>query len=153
VKPYERELMKIDAYRLHKQLYIYLSPLIVVVGLLGNLMSFVVLVQRPTRRISTYCYLIVLAVADTIVLTAGLLPKWIEQVRNVVRMCFLSYMTLVFYCCIVSIPPPISSMRGRRFNPRDQDQHYKILKIEWRCLVDSETWVSTVILLCFSVIS
>jgi len=54
----------------------------VVVGVVGNLLSFVVLVQRPMRRVSTYCYLIVLAVADTAVLTAGLLPKWIEHVRR-----------------------------------------------------------------------
>jgi len=80
VKPYEREMMNIEAYRLHKQLYVYLSPIIVVVGVVGNLLSFIVLVQKPTRRVSTYCYLIVLAVADTVVLTAGLLPKWIEQV-------------------------------------------------------------------------
>jgi len=82
VKPYERALMDIAAYRVHKQLYVYVSPIIVVVGVVGNLLSFVVLVQRPLRRVSTYCYLIVLAVADTLVLTAGLLPKWIEQVDH-----------------------------------------------------------------------
>ena len=81
VKPYERELIDIEAYRLHKQLYVYVSPVIIVVGVIGNLLAFIVLVQRPFRHISTYCYLIVLAVADTVVLTAGLLPKWIEQVR------------------------------------------------------------------------
>ena len=80
VKVYERQLMDIAAYRLHKQLYVYASPVIIVVGVVGNLLSFVVLVQRPLRRVSTYCYLIVLAVADTLVLTAGLLPKWIHQV-------------------------------------------------------------------------
>jgi len=81
VKPYERRMMDIEAYRLHKQLYVYLSPIIIAVGVVGNFLSFVVLVQRPFRQVSTYCYLIVLAVADTVVLTAGLLPKWIEQVR------------------------------------------------------------------------
>ena len=86
VKPYERALMDIAAYRLHKQLYVYVSPIIVVVGVVGNLLSFIVLVQRPLRRVSTYCYLIVLAVADTVVLTAGLLPRWIEQVRAVVSL-------------------------------------------------------------------
>jgi len=80
VKAYERDLMDIEAYRLHKQLYVYVSPVIVVVGVVGNLLSFVVLVHKSFRRVSTYCYLIVLAVADTVVLTAGLLPKWIEQV-------------------------------------------------------------------------
>jgi len=82
VKPFERDLMDIEAYKLHKQLYVYLSPIIVVVGVIGNSLSFIVLIQRPTRRVSTYCYLIVLAIADTVVLTAGLLPKWIEQVFN-----------------------------------------------------------------------
>ena len=82
VEPYERALMDIEAYRLHKQLYVYLSPIIIIVGVVGNSLSFVVLVQKPFRRVSTYCYLIVLAVADTVVLTAGLLPKWIKQVSN-----------------------------------------------------------------------
>jgi len=82
VKPYERDLMNIEAYRLHKQMYVYVSPLIVAVGVVGNLLSFIVLVQKSFRHVSTYCYLIVLAVADTVVLTAGLLPKWIEQVSS-----------------------------------------------------------------------
>jgi len=81
VKPYESALMNIAAYRLHKQLYVYLSPIVLVVGVVGNTLSLIVLAQRPLRHVSTYCYLIVLAVADTVVLTAGLLPKWIEQVR------------------------------------------------------------------------
>jgi len=83
VKWYERDLMNNGAYRLHKQLYVYVSPIIVVVGVIGNLLSFIVLVQKATRSVSTYCYLIVLAVADTVVLTAGLLPKWVEQVFNI----------------------------------------------------------------------
>jgi len=86
VKPYERDLMDVEAYRLHKLLYVYLSPVIVVVGIVGNALSFIVLLQRPLRRVSTYCYLIVLAVADTLVLTVGLLPKWIKQVFNAIRL-------------------------------------------------------------------
>jgi len=73
--------MDVTEYRLQKLLYVYVSPIVIVVGVIGNSLSFIVLVQRPLRRISTYCYLIILAVADTLVLSAGLLPKWIEQVR------------------------------------------------------------------------
>jgi len=53
VKPYERALMDVATYRLHKRLYVYASPLIVGVGVVGNLLAFVVLVQRPLRHVST----------------------------------------------------------------------------------------------------
>jgi len=47
VKPYERSLMDIAAYRLYKQLYAYASPLVVLVGVVGNLLSFL---RRPDRQ-------------------------------------------------------------------------------------------------------
>ena len=56
------------------------SPIIVVVGLFGNIMSMLVLSGRPMRRVSTYCYLAVLSVVDSLVLGVGLLPKWLDEV-------------------------------------------------------------------------
>jgi len=57
VKAFEVDLMREPSYRLQKLLYIYVSPVIVVVGLVGNIISLLVLSAPPMRRISTYCYL------------------------------------------------------------------------------------------------
>lgn len=80
VKSFEVELMQVPSYRLQKLLYVYASPIIVVVGLFGNIMSMLVLSGRPMRRVSTYCYLAVLSAVDSLVLGVGLLPKWLDEV-------------------------------------------------------------------------
>jgi len=80
VKAFEVKLMEVPSYRLQKQLYVYASPIIVVVGLFGNILSMLVLSGRPMRRVSTYCYLAVLSVVDSLVLGVGLLPKWLDEV-------------------------------------------------------------------------
>ena len=80
VKEFEVELMAVPSYRLQKLLYVYASPIIVVVGLIGNITSLMVLSSRSMRRVSTYCYLAVLAAADSLVLGVGLLPKWLDEV-------------------------------------------------------------------------
>jgi len=38
VKAFEVELMKVPSYRLQKLLYVYASPLIIIIGLLGNVL-------------------------------------------------------------------------------------------------------------------
>ena len=85
VKAFEVELMKVASYRLQKLLYVYGSPPIIVVGLIGNVISMLVLTGRPMRHVSTYCYLAVLSSVDSLVLGVGLLPKWIDEVRHCLR--------------------------------------------------------------------
>ena len=75
--------MEVPSYRLQKLLYVYVSPVIVVVGLLGNVISMLVLSARPMRRVSTYCYLAVLSAVDSLVLGVGLLPKWLDEVTYI----------------------------------------------------------------------
>ncbi len=58
---------------------IYVSPIILFFGILGNTLSFVVLTSRALRRVSTYNYLAVLSVADSLVLLIGLLPRWLAM--------------------------------------------------------------------------
>ncbi len=87
VKPYEETLMQFAAYRLHKKLLLYAPPVLLILGTLGNVFSVVVLTRKSMRRRSTYFYLIVLAVTDTVVLYVGLLRLWLgeltgEDVRN-----------------------------------------------------------------------
>ena len=81
VKSFETELMQLSSYRLQKLLYVYASPLIIVVGLVGNMLSLMVLSGRPMRHVSTYCYLAVLAAVDSLLLGVGLLPKWLDEVK------------------------------------------------------------------------
>ena len=87
VKPYEETLMRFAAYRLHKKLSLYAPPVLLILGTLGNAFSVVVLTRKSMRRRSTYFYLTVLAVTDTVVLYVGLLRLWLgeltgEDVRN-----------------------------------------------------------------------
>lgn len=68
--------------RLHRGLLLYVPMVIYAVGVLGNVVSFGVLTSRRMRRVSAYAYLAVLAVADCLVLTVGLLPVWVERLTG-----------------------------------------------------------------------
>lgn len=61
------------------QLKLYVSPIILFFGILGNTLSFAVLTSRALRRVSTYNYLAGLSVADSLVLLTGLLPRWLAM--------------------------------------------------------------------------
>ena len=101
VKPFEVELnlMDVPSYRLQKLLYVYVSPVIVVVGLFGNIISLLVLSARPMRRVSTYCYLAVLSAVDSLVLGVGLLPKWLDEVWHTHGECKPSHYCNDFVFC------------------------------------------------------
>lgn len=66
-------------YRIHKQLLLYVPPIFFVVGLIGNMLSAVILTRPPMRSISTYRYLAVLSFTDSLVLSVGLLRMWLGQ--------------------------------------------------------------------------
>lgn len=76
------KLMEHVEYRLHKSFLLYVPPAIYLVGIVGNLLSFTVLARKRMRRVSTYTYLAVLSVADTFVLTIGLLMLWFGQLTG-----------------------------------------------------------------------
>ncbi|WAR07712.1 hypothetical protein MAR_017670 [Mya arenaria] len=52
-------------------------PIILVVGICGNILTILVLTRPASRKSSTAVYLIALAIADTVVLNTGLLRYWI----------------------------------------------------------------------------
>ena len=66
-------------YRLHKALLLYIPPVLIMLGTLGNFLTILILSRRSMRRNATYIYLIVLAIADIIVLYMGLLRMWIAE--------------------------------------------------------------------------
>ena len=68
--------------QVQKAILLYVPIIIYIIGVVGNCLSFSVLVRRRMRRVSTYKYLAVLSVVDTIVLTLGLLQLWTGEVTG-----------------------------------------------------------------------
>ena len=56
----------------------YIMPLIVLSGITGNIISFLVLIRRRMRHTVVYFYLALLAIADTGVLMLSALKTWIR---------------------------------------------------------------------------
>ena len=82
VRPYERDLMVYANFRLHKQLQLYVPPVLLILGSVGNVLSLVILVRPDMRKYSAYVYLAVLAAADTLVLYVGLMRMWLGEVTG-----------------------------------------------------------------------
>ena len=82
VKSYEEQLMNYTAFRLHKIILLYVPPILVLVGTFGNIFSFLILKRKAMLKFSTYFYLMVLALADTLVLYVGLLRLWIAELTG-----------------------------------------------------------------------
>ena len=60
------------AYRLQRDMLVYAAPFIIVVGVLGNTLSAITLARPTMRHVSTYVYLFLMALADSVVLLTGL---------------------------------------------------------------------------------
>jgi len=82
VRPYEENLMTYDNFRLHKQLQLYVPPVLLLLGSVGNVLSLVILTRPAMRKYSAYVYLAVLAAADTLVLYVGLMRLWLGQLTG-----------------------------------------------------------------------
>ncbi|ELU02369.1 hypothetical protein CAPTEDRAFT_205919 [Capitella teleta] len=66
-----------DLENIAKQVWLVGSPLLIIVGTLGNLLTIWIFMRSPKlRSTSTSLYLIVLAVADTLLLYIGLLRQY-----------------------------------------------------------------------------
>ena len=61
----------------------WVSPIILILGTIGNILSAYIMSQKPLRRSVTALYLSVLAVVDTLVLYTGLLRYWIKAISGV----------------------------------------------------------------------
>ena len=83
-KTYEEMLMEYPDYQLRKMLLLYIPPILVILGTFGNILSFIILMRRSMRNFSTYVYLAVLSITDTLILFTGLLPLWISELTSVV---------------------------------------------------------------------
>ena len=73
----DQAMMRFPEYRLSKGIEIYAPPVVLLLGTVGNLLSFVILMTKSMRTFSTYLYLAVLSLTDILVLYAGLLRAWV----------------------------------------------------------------------------
>lgn len=64
-------------------LLIYLLPVIVLAGTVGNVASVVVLLRKRMRVVSVYLYLLLLAFADTTVLYTSAFKTWFRMVAGI----------------------------------------------------------------------
>ena len=69
-------------YRVSQVLGLYVFPVIIGLGTLGNVLSFLVLIRKSMRSSSTCFYMIFLAVADTMVLYFDTLRKWLSYING-----------------------------------------------------------------------
>lgn len=70
-------------YKAAKFLGKYLMLAVFIIGTVGNLLSFLVMVRKRMRSSTTAFYMACLAVADTLVLLTGCLRRWILEVFEV----------------------------------------------------------------------
>ncbi|CAI2735075.1 unnamed protein product [Schistosoma spindalis] len=61
-------------------LWMYIPPIIFILGSLGNILSFVILRHSSTGSVTTFVYLIARSIVDEMVLTIGLLRRWIDKI-------------------------------------------------------------------------
>ena len=78
IHDYEKSLMSYDEYVVHKHILLIFPPILLTVGSIGNIFSFIILLKN-IRKTSTYSYLCALALVDLLVLYVGLLRIWIGQ--------------------------------------------------------------------------
>ncbi|WAR28463.1 hypothetical protein MAR_014167 [Mya arenaria] len=89
----------------YKTLYLYILPIIVFVGLFGNLMSiYLIVVDKPMRNVSSSIFLMSLLGADTGMLLC-LLLVWLETLgyplNHLPAVCRINvYLTYVYVVCI-----------------------------------------------------
>ncbi|CAH1800101.1 unnamed protein product [Owenia fusiformis] len=61
----------------------YLSPIVLILGTIGNALSIAVFYRKKFRRNTASVYLITLAVVDTFGLWVGLFPYWLPKISHI----------------------------------------------------------------------
>ncbi|XP_074650263.1 FMRFamide receptor-like [Tubulanus polymorphus] len=69
-------------YKISKDVYKYVAPTIVFMGLAGNLLTICVLLKKNVGKASTSYLLVALALADSFVLITGLMRYWIREITQ-----------------------------------------------------------------------
>jgi len=61
--------------------WVYVSPWILLIGIVGNILTLLVMSRRRLRGSSTYVYLSAMAVADSLALLFRIPPEFFEAAR------------------------------------------------------------------------
>ena len=77
-----QSVTQFGAFHAHKLLLLYVPPVLIILGTFGNIFSFLILRSRAMLKFSTYFYLMVMALADTLVLYVGLLRLWVGELTG-----------------------------------------------------------------------
>ena len=72
-------MASLDDAKMAVRIWLYGSPILIVGGTLGNVLSFTVMLRKKIRNSTTSLYLLVLSVVDTVVLYTGLLRLYIKH--------------------------------------------------------------------------
>ena len=70
-------------YIIAEKIWIIVSPILIVVGTVTNVLSIVVLARKRMRSSTTMFYLLVLAIGDIMVLCTGLMRYWLKYALDV----------------------------------------------------------------------
>ena len=79
----EKNLTDYLEYRIGNYIWIYISPLLIILGTFGNILSIAVLLRKSMRSSVTMFYLTILSFADLFTLYTGLLRYWIRTLNGV----------------------------------------------------------------------
>ena len=93
-------------YKVGRALYVYFSPFLLVFGLIGNVLSFLVMSKRAKAPPPTYLYLTVLAVVDVLALYVPCVRGWLVFVADVDLMYVMHcswYFIVYFSVCNISV--------------------------------------------------
>ena len=69
-------------YKIQRALLIFVPPVFIIVGSIGNVLAFVVLTRKNVRQWSVCFYLSVYVVTNTLVLYIGCGLQWVSQITN-----------------------------------------------------------------------
>ena len=89
-------------YEIYKWLYQHITPIIILMGTIGNILTITVMVVRKFGKPATRLLLVCLAVADTCCLYTGALRRWLKhtfslEVRDLSNASCVGHVFLVYY--------------------------------------------------------
>ncbi|XP_069114725.1 probable G-protein coupled receptor 139 [Argopecten irradians] len=79
----QEDLNRYKEYRIHTAMVMYMPPVLLLLGTVGNVLSFLILRHKTMNRMSTNTFLAALSIADSFVLLIGLFRKWLGEITNI----------------------------------------------------------------------
>ena len=73
--------LSVQQNTLHHQVFLFSSLLFIAAGLIGNILSIVVFSSAKMRSVSAHCYLVALAVSDSVYLLSAFLTHGLTTIR------------------------------------------------------------------------